>query len=72
LAGGRNTLKKKPRLSRGITTLAANQTVVAVPVVVELVEVQDPAVTVPVEDRDAEVTVGVTHNMQYAVRATAL
>lgn len=40
--------------------VAASENVVVVEVVVDPVEVQNPAVTVPVEVRDVEVAVGVT------------
>ena len=40
--------------------VAASENVVAVEVVVDPVEVQHPAVAVPIEVRDVEVAVGIT------------
>jgi len=43
--------------------LAAEETIVAIPVVLNPVEVQAPPVAVEVEVRNVQVAVGVPHNM---------
>jgi len=50
--------------------IATNQTIIVIPVIVEPIEVQNPAVVIPVDNRDVEITVRVTQNMQNIVHTT--
>lgn len=51
--------------------LAAGQTGVLVPVIVDPIEVQDPLPVIPVEVRDVQVAVGVALIIPCIFRATA-
>lgn len=58
--------------SYSMKRLAAEETIVAVPVIVEPVPVLVPAVVVPVDVRDVLVVVGVPQIMRPVVHATTL
>jgi len=67
----KNFQKRNSRYLNGRTKkVAARQTVVGVPVVVEPIEVQNPPVAVPVEIRDVAIIVGVAQSMRHIVNNT--